>query len=135
MVVQHQRIEFKQHRQIRREFVQTGDRRGFFREIGDALFVARQSSQHVLQRLAEILPDRNTPQTALENGDLTRILNEFLLSIPQTDRNIFVCRYWYLDPIAKIAKGHGFTQSKVKSMLARTRKKLKTTLEKEGISL
>lgn len=88
-----------------------------------------------LEELAEILPDRNTPQAALENGDLTRILNEFLLGIPQTERNIFVCRYWYLDPIAKIAKGHGFTQSKVKSMLARTRKKLQTTLEKEGISL
>lgn len=88
-----------------------------------------------LDELAKILPDRNTPETALANADLTRILNEFLMGLPHVERNIFVRRYWYLDPIRDIAKGYSFTQSKVKSMLARTRKKLQTTLEKEGISL
>ena len=55
--------------------------------------------------------------------------------IPATDRRDFVCRYWYLDPIEDIAKQFGFTKSKVKSMLHRTRKKLRTYLEKEGIEL
>lgn len=88
-----------------------------------------------LEELSEFLSDGNTPESAIENRELTRILNEFLRKLPKEERTVFVCRYWYVDSIADIAKRFGFTQSKVKSMLARTRKKLQTTLEKEGIAL
>lgn len=88
-----------------------------------------------LEELSEYLSDGNTPETAIENAELTRILNEFLRSLPKADRQVFVCRYWYLDSIADIAKRFGYTQSKVKSMLARTRMKLRSTLNKEGITL
>jgi len=43
-----------------------------------------------------------------------------------------VCRYWYMDSISDIAKQFAFSESKVKSMLYRTRNKLRTMLEKEG---
>ena len=87
-----------------------------------------------LEELSEFLSDGKTPETAMENAELTRLLNEFLRTLPQEERQVFVCRYWYLDPIADIAKRFGFSQSKVKSMLARTRKKLYTTLQREGIT-
>jgi RNA polymerase sigma-70 factor (ECF subfamily) len=46
-----------------------------------------------------------------------------------------MCRYWYFDTVADIAKQFGYGQSKVKTMLLRTRRKLKTYLEKEGITI
>ena len=88
-----------------------------------------------LEELSEFLSDGNTLETAIETAELTQLLNEFLRRLLKTERTVFVCRYWYLDPIADIAKRFGFSQSKVKSMLARTRKKLATSLQREGITL
>ena len=88
-----------------------------------------------LEELSEYLSDGNTPETAIEMAELTQILNGFLQNLPKEERQVFVCRYWYLDSIADIAKRFDYTQSKVKSMLARTRMKLRNTLNKEGITL
>jgi len=88
----------------------------------------------VLEELAGCIPGKSMEEI-LDAAELSRILRSFVQKLPQAERRIFVCRYWYLDPIADIAKAFGFSQSKVKSMLLRTRNKLKKELEKEGISL
>ena len=88
-----------------------------------------------LEELSEYLSDGTTPETAIEMAELTQILNSFLRKLPKEERQVFVCRYWYLDPIADISNRFGYSQSKVKSMLARTRMKLRNTLSKEGITL
>ena len=88
-----------------------------------------------LEELSEYVSDGITPENHLQKQELTRIMNDFLRKLPQTERQVFVCRYWYLDPIADIATRFSFSQSKVKSMLARTRMKLRSTLSKEGINL
>ena len=88
-----------------------------------------------LEELSEYLSDGNMPENAIENAELTQILNRFLRKLPKEERQVFLCRYWYLDPIADISNRFGFSQSKVKSMLARTRLKLRATLTKEGIAL
>ena len=88
-----------------------------------------------LEELSGIIPDRSTPERAMEDAALTCVLNGFLESLPKQERTVFVCRYWYLDSVADIATRYGFSQSKVKSMLARTRMKLRHTLNKEGITL
>ncbi len=59
-------------------------------------------------------------------------LNRFLDTLPQTERTVFVRRYFLLDPVAEIGKNFGFSESKTTSMLHRTRKKLRAHLEKEG---
>ena len=88
-----------------------------------------------LEELSEYLSDGSTPETAMETAELTQILNAFLRQLPKVERQVFVCRYWYLDSITDIAIRFGFSQSKVKSMLARTRMKLRAALTKEGIVL
>lgn len=88
-----------------------------------------------LDELSEYISDGKTPESTMENQELSRILNVFLKKLPKEERQVFVCRYWYFDSVADIAKRFGFTQSKVKSMLARTRMKLRNTLNKEGITL
>ena len=88
-----------------------------------------------LEEQSEFLSGGQNPEETIENAELAKLLNEFLHTLPKTERAVFVCRYWYLDPIGDIAKRFGFSQSKVKSMLARTRKKLHIMLQKEGITV
>ena len=64
--------------------------------------------------------------------ELTRIIEGFLKAQPQAQRSMFVCRYWYLDPVAEIAARFGCSESKVKTTLFRMRERLKGVLEQEG---
>lgn len=85
-----------------------------------------------LEELAACIPSNYDMESRIEAEELTRILNHFVKNLPQPEGKIFLCRYWYLDSIDAIAQRYGFGQSKVKSMLSRTRKKLRTHLQKEG---
>lgn len=84
------------------------------------------------------LTDCAAPREGVEEGLLrkesVRALNRFLASLPQAERQILLCRYWYMDPIPEIAKATGFSQSKVTSMLHRIRGKLRIFLQKEGLA-
>ena len=66
------------------------------------------------------------------NSELKSLLNEFLGGLKDTERRVFLCRYWYLDSVSDIADQFGFSQSKTKSMLLRTRNKLKRYLLEKG---
>ena len=65
----------------------------------------------------------------------TNIITRFLYALPITQRRIFVRRYWYFESINEIASTFSISESKVKSMLMRLRKKLKQHLEQEGFEL
>ena len=86
-----------------------------------------------LEELGECIPGADSPETTMEMKELTQTINAFLKTLPETEQRVFLCRYWYLTPIKTVAKQFGFSESKVKSMLSRTRNKLKTHLQKEGI--
>ena len=64
--------------------------------------------------------------------ELIRVLNSFLAALPESERNVFLCRYWYMDSIQAISQVSGFSQSKVTSMLHRIRGKLRKVLSEEG---
>lgn len=86
----------------------------------------------VLDELEECVSGTGDVETEVERLELQRKLNAFLLALPGVDRQVFVCRYWYMDSVSDIADRFACSESKVKSMLYRTRKKLRTMLEKEG---
>ena len=88
-----------------------------------------------LEELEDCIPAGRDPERELENQELGRIISGFLRSLPGTERQVFVRRYWYLDSVREIGEAFGFSQSKVKSMLFRTRNKLRVCLEKEGIAV
>ena len=69
----------------------------------------------------------------MEAKEIGKALNAFLESLPKETRLIFLRRYWHVDTIAEIAVRYGITESKVKMQLSRTRAKLCTYLEQEGI--
>ena len=86
-----------------------------------------------LEELEDCAAEDQTVEKALERKHMALLINRFLESLPETERRIFLCRYWYLDSISDIANNYGFSESKVASMLHRTRKKLRAVLEKEGL--
>ncbi len=85
------------------------------------------------EELSELIPDTLDLDSQIEDKELAEIITKFLYSLPQNERKIFVCRYWYLDSISDISKNFGYSESKVKSKLYRTRKKLLSYLSKEGV--
>ena len=69
----------------------------------------------------------------VELKELTEYLNEYLTKLPAEERKVFLARYWYAAPIREIAEKCNCSESRVKSMLLRTRRKLKKALGEEGL--
>ena len=88
-----------------------------------------------LDELSDCIPANRTIDDQIDNRELVCVLNDFLAGLPTAQRQVFVCRYWYCDPIAEIAQRFSWSESKVKMTLLRTREKLKLRLKKEGIFL
>ena len=86
-----------------------------------------------LEELEDCVADNQTLEKTYERKQLALICNRFLESLPETERQVFLCRYWYLDSISVIASYYGFSESKVTSMLHRSRKKLGAVLKKEDL--
>ena len=87
-----------------------------------------------LDELGECVSGGLSPEQAVERKELVTSFNRFLDTLSETERSVFLCRYWYLDTVPAIAVNFGFSKSKVTSMLHRTRKKLRVHLEKEGLA-
>lgn len=86
-----------------------------------------------LEELSEIVPASSGVEEELEGKVLSVAINVFLTTLPETERDVFVCRYWFLVPVSEISRRFQFSQSKTKSMLFRTRGKLKVFLREEGL--
>lgn len=85
-----------------------------------------------LEELSECVPGESDVETAIEKKELSQCLQQFLSTLDETPRHVFLCRYWYFDTVPEIARRFGFTRSKVTAMLYRTRKQLKTYLKERG---
>ena len=85
-----------------------------------------------LEELEDCVSGTGSIENEMERKELARLFNDFLNTLPVTERRVFLCRYWYMDSIQSIAQQFGFSQSKVASMLHRTRAKLRAVLTKEG---
>lgn len=87
----------------------------------------------MLEELEECLASDRMIDAELEAKELAKVIDAFLATLPEEERRVFVCRYWYCDSIDEISKRFGFGQSKVKMMLVRTREKLLYRLKQEDI--
>ena len=62
-------------------------------------------------------------------------VNRFLASLDRKTRIIFMRRYWYFCSIPEIAEGMGISENSVRVTLHRTKLKMKSFFEKEGITI
>ena len=70
-----------------------------------------------------------------ESALIGESISRFLRTEGEEARKMFVCRYYYCDSIADIAKRFRVSEGKVKTLLFRVRGRLRNHLEKEGIAL
>jgi RNA polymerase sigma-70 factor (ECF subfamily) len=86
-----------------------------------------------LEELEECVPSgASGPEERLEASELAALIARFLRAQPETVRKVFLRRYWYVESVSAIAEAFGWSESKVKSILFRTRKGLRRFLETEG---
>ena len=88
----------------------------------------------VLEELEECISGEDSVEKEYLQKEFAKSLNQFVENLPDVERKVFLCRYWYMDSIETIAEHFGFSESKVASMLHRTRGKLRKMLEQEGIA-
>lgn len=86
-----------------------------------------------LEELAECVADNITLEQTVEDRELERTVGAFVAGLPETEKIVFILRYWYLVPVSKISEKLQFSESKTKSILFRTRKKLKSHLQEVGL--
>ena len=86
----------------------------------------------VFDEVAGLIPDEQEGRIA-DECVLKECINRFVGSLPKQTRIVFVRRYWYMQSVKSIAISMSLSESNVKLMLLRTRKKLKALLKNEGI--
>lgn len=69
----------------------------------------------------------------ITDGELSAAINDFLGSLNDESRKVFMLRYWYFYSIGDICERCRISKSKAESMLFRTRKKLKKFLTERGL--
>jgi len=86
-----------------------------------------------LEELETCLSAGDTVEQLVEEAELSRSIDRFLRTLPEKERCVFLRRYWYVDTTLEIARRYKMSEGTVKSMLHRTRQKLRTYLEQEGV--
>lgn len=87
----------------------------------------------LLSELEECIPDKFSVENEIYSKQLSQVINDFLEGLKAEKRKIFVSRYWYNRSIKEISEQYNISEEKIKSILFRIRKQLKSHLEKEGM--
>lgn len=87
----------------------------------------------VLEELDECVASPVTVEDEIMAKELGKALNRFVSELPDIERKVFLCRYWFMDSIDTISRDFDFSNSKTKSMLYRTRMNLLAYLREEGL--
>ena len=98
------------------------------REIADLFSVdinELMDTEVFSKELFSCLPSE--PQISAEK--FRKVLSRFIDTLSERDRVVFIRRYYYLEDAAAIGELFGIKENYVRSILARTRKKLKKYLK------
>ena len=78
-------------------------------------------NEFLFSELSEFLPDISN----YKSEKIKELLNSFLETLNIRDRSAFIRRYYFSEEISDIAKEYNIKESNVRTILMRTRKKLK----------
>ena len=97
----------------------------------------RMGSEYALslQELGDCVSGGDTTQEIVNVKLLADSIEVYLRLQSQQARTVFLARYYFLDSVREISISQGMSESKVKSLLYRTRLGLKEYLEQEGFAL
>ena len=94
----------------------------------------RNDSEYALSldELIDCVSGKDDLQYSFDSAVLVKTINDFLYSVSEEQKNIFVMRYFFFDSVKKISRATNVSESKVKTTLYRMRESLKEYLKKEG---
>lgn len=98
--------------------------------------MAKKRNNHydlVLEELEECLVGNMQIEDEMIVKEMTEYINRFLGKCKETDRIIFINRYWFCKEIPEIAKDMRLSTNYVNVHLHRTRQRLMKYLKKEGM--
>lgn len=88
-----------------------------------------------LDELAEALPGGLQPEEVLGRKDLVVAVNAFLRGQSRLNRQLFLRRYWYFEPLKEAAEQAGLSAGAAAARLCRMRAGLRDYLQKEGFEI
>lgn len=94
----------------------------------------RQSNYDLcLEELEGCVSADNSVEEAFDFSELSAYIDEFLDSLSEVNRMLFVRRFWYMDSYEDISKASGLKEGTIRTRLSRTKGDLKKFLEKRGV--
>ncbi len=91
------------------------------------------SPDKIMSRNDAILNELYSFLSDTDSNDLMKDLNDFLSTLNLRDRSVFIRRYYYLESNSTIAENYGISESNVRAVLMRTRKKFKKYLKEMNL--
>ena len=88
--------------------------------------------QMVGEEFLAILDDGSDLAAEFEASRAGKVINSFLEQSSETERDLFVMRFYFNESYPRICKLTGFTEGKVKMTLSRMKARLRDELRKEG---
>ena len=109
-------------------------------------FVLRITRNLSLNRLRDLRRQRRNRELTLsfdeledcislpdtDSGELAELLSDFVSRQRETDRVLFMGRYWFACPIQDLARRMNMTPNAVRQRLHKTRERLRSYLEERG---
>lgn len=84
-----------------------------------------------LEEIEELIPGETGDEE--QSKAIREAVGSFVKELSDTERCVFLARYFRFSDIKTVSAEYGFTQSKVKMILKRCRDKLKKKLERQGL--
>lgn len=116
---------------------------GFLAKITKNISLNRYNSVHADKRgggeipliydeLSECIPDSTNVERSFEQSELIDAVRDFLRTLPEHKRDLFLLRYWYCLSVSEAAKRVGISENNAAVTLQRTRNKILKYLRKRG---
>lgn len=85
-----------------------------------------------LSELEECIPDESVCTQVVEGRELSGVIDDWLAALDKDKRQIFMRRYFLMEPVDVISRKLGVKKNTAASILRRLRKYLKKYLEEKG---
>ena len=86
----------------------------------------------IFDELSECIPDKSDVERSYEQMELIAAVKDFMKTLPDAKRNLFLLRYWYCMSVSEAAKRVNISDNNAAVTLQRIRKKLLKYLQKRG---
>ena len=88
-----------------------------------------------MEECSDFISSFDSLEDSITAKELGSIINEFVVSLSEKKRYIFMGRFWFLDPVKDIADELKTSESNVYKEIAKIKTELKEYLETRGISI